>query len=117
MVGGVGLDIMLISRMAQSLKRQGFRERVFTDDEWEYICSAGSSAQSAAGIFAVKEAVLKALGTGLGVIALRDIEVTHTKKGAPCVRCPGHPEDITVSISHMGDIAAAVAIWEPTEEV
>lgn len=117
MVKGVGFDIMLISRMADSLQRPGLAERLFSETEWAYIRAGRTPAVSAAGIFAAKEAVLKALGTGLGAVALRDIEVGHTPGGSPYVCCPDHPAEFKISITHMGDIAAAVAIWEPTEEV
>ena len=117
MVKGIGLDIMLISRMEKSLETPGLSERVFTEGERAYIAARSSRAQSAAGIFAAKEAVLKALGTGIaGNPALKDIEVVHTERGGPYVRCPGH-DDLKISITHMGDIAAAVAVWEPSEEV
>jgi len=111
MIKGTGIDITLISRMEKSIKNDAFMKRVFTGHEREYINSKGQKAQTAAGIFCTKEALLKAFSKGIGDIPLKDIEVRHSKNGSPYVvfDCA---EKIHASISHMGDIAIAQVIIE-----
>ena len=71
------------------------------------------AAASLAGLWAIKEAVLKAAGEGLG-IPMRDIEITHDGKGKPSVHLRGKANEILggalidVSVTHEGDYAAAV---------
>ena len=116
-IRGVGIDLCGISRMEKCLNKEHFMERIFTPREIEYIRAKGrSAAASMAGIFAVKEAVCKALGTGIA-FALTDIEVTHTQAGQPQVSFTGKAAEIAgdgrfqVSISHEGDMAAGFAVW------
>lgn len=111
MIKGIGLDITLISRMKSKIDRQSFMNRIFTQKEQEYINSKGSRAQTAAGIFCAKEALLKALGKGICDIHLTDIEVDHNENGAPYLVFPGIG-NIFLSITHMGDTAAAQVIIE-----
>lgn len=111
MIKGIGLDVTLISRMESKLDRQSFMNRVFTQKEQEYINSKGSRAQTAAGIFSAKEAFLKALGKGICDIRLNEIEIEHSQNGAPYLLYPNEGK-IFVSITHMGDIAAAQVIIE-----
>jgi holo-[acyl-carrier protein] synthase len=81
---GIGLDATDIPRISSALERYGdrFLRRVFTEDEIAYCLRRRSSAPHFAGRFAVKEAAMKALGTGhsLGV-AWRDVEVI--RRGGP----------------------------------
>lgn len=111
MIKGIGLDITLISRMKSKIDRQSFLNRVFTQKEQEYINSKGNRAQTSAGIFCAKEALLKALGKGICDIPLTDIEVEYRENGAPYLIFPGSG-NIFLSITHMGDIAAAQVIIE-----
>lgn len=111
MIKGIGLDLMIISRMQKSLERPGFAKRVFAKEELEYLETKGNKAESAAGLFAAKEAIVKAMGIGIGAIPLKEIIILHDGMGAPAVKmeCEGR---MLVSITHMGTTAAAVAIWE-----
>lgn len=111
MIVGTGIDLMLISRMEESMRKQAFLKKVFTPVERDYIKSKGHSAQTAAGIFCAKEAYLKAHGKGIGSIPFSAIEVLHKESGAPYME---HRDGmkIHVSISHMGDIAIAQVIVE-----
>src|ERR687887_452978 len=81
---GIGLDATDISRISNAIQRYGdrFLHRVFTDDEIAYCLRRRESAPHFAGRFAVKEAAMKALGTGhsMGVL-FRDIEVI--RRGGP----------------------------------
>lgn len=112
MIKGLGLDVMLVSRMRESLKRKGFLERVFAPGEIEYLGTRADTAQSAAGLFAAKEAVLKAMGRGIGAIPLARIEIVHSDSGAPYLNMELETGTIVLSITHMGDIAAAAAVWD-----
>lgn len=89
MIVGLGIDQIEIGRVAQTLERYGerFGRRVYTEQEWRYCLSRPHPAQSLAGRFAAKEAVMKALGLGWpGGIAYRDIEITREFTGKPGIR-------------------------------
>lgn len=111
MIKGIGLDITLISKMQSKVDRQTFMNRIFTQKEQKYINSKGNRSQTAAGIFSAKEAFLKALGKGIFDIRLNDIEILHNNNGAPYINYPDVGK-IFLSITHMGDIAAAQVIIE-----
>lgn len=121
MIRGLGCDLCAISRMEKILSDGRFLNRYFTESERAYILDHVHSAQTAAGIFAAKEAFLKAIGTGLGGIALSDIEITHTALGAPeyilndplrAVLDKIKAQRAFLSISHDGDYAMATAVLE-----
>jgi holo-[acyl-carrier protein] synthase len=98
----IGTDIVKISRIAKSIENNHFKERVFTKSEIEYC----KTAQSFAGIFATKEAYLKAIGTGINT-DLNKIEVLHNEKGKPYLNGLANTD---VSISHDGEYAIATVI-------
>ena len=113
-----GVDIIEIERVRQSLARFGerFLNRVYTAGEQAYC---RGRAPQLAGRFAAKEAVSKALGTGIRRIHWRNIEVLPNRAGAPRVTLHGPARQrfealglasIEVSISHSRDNAVAVAI-------
>lgn len=121
MIKGLGCDLCAISRMEEIIRDGRFLSRYFTAAECAYIRSRKLQAQTAAGIFAAKEAFLKALGTGLGGAALSDIEISHTPLGAPEYLINDKTRaalDIRgaqrafLSISHDGDFAMATAVLE-----
>lgn len=114
-VRGIGLDLCQISRMRELLDSGRSLHRMFTESEAAYIRGKGvSAAQTMAGLYAAKEAVLKALGTGL-TIALTDVVITHSELGQPQVTLQGRVAEmggsILLSITHEADMAAATAIW------
>jgi len=106
MIKGTGIDIIEISRIKKCIEKQAFLDKVYTKSEQEYIFSKGNCAQTAAGIFAAKEAAAKALGTG--VCSFTDFEVKHTKTGKPYMEYNGC--EIMLSISHCKEYAVANAI-------
>ena len=118
---GVGVDLCQVARMERACERPHFVERVFTEGERAYLEARGKGrAQSAAAMFAAKEAVAKALGTGFsrGVMP-GQIEVTHGESGAPGVTLHGAAQArlcelggarVMLSLSHEGDMAAAFAV-------
>lgn len=121
MIVGIGVDICDISRMKALLEDERFLSRYFAPSEIEYIKNKGANkAQSAAGIFAAKEAALKALGVGLR-LDLKLIIIDHLSSGKPYYRLIGKAlekmKSIEVShthlsISHEGASAVAFAIFE-----
>ena len=117
-VRGVGLDLCEISRMEKDDVRARLLRRCFTEAESAYIVSRGASAaQTMAGVWAAKEAALKALGVGLA-LPMTDIEVLHTPTGQPCYHMMGKAAELAdggrfhLSITHEGSMAAAVCVWE-----
>lgn len=117
-VQGVGIDLCDISRMEKQLADDRFLARYFTPAETAYIRGRGLGAsQSMAGIFAAKEAFLKAVGLGLS-LPLKDVEVLHTDLGQPRYHLTGKALDAVcggealLSITHEGLMAAAVCIWQ-----
>lgn len=117
-VRGLGVDLCEIARMQAMLDEGRSLRRMFTEDEQAYIRRKGASAaQTMAGLFAAKEAILKALGTGL-TIPMTDIVITHTELGQPLVSLTGKAAEldgtVMVSISHEAGIAAAFAVWTET---
>lgn len=121
MIAGVGVDLCGIARMEKHAADERFLRRFFSEEERAYVAGKGASAaQSLAGIFAAKEALTKALGTGI-VGSLADICVLHDDHGAPYyelrgdyLRLAGERGIVRVhlSISHDGGIAAAFAVAE-----
>lgn len=117
MIIGTGLDIMDVPRVGELLEKPHHRSRIFTAAENEHIDRKG--VQSAAGIWAAKEAVAKALGTGYTRFGPWDIEISWTELGMPvCTLKNGALERkqalgggrIHISISHIAETAAAMAI-------
>ena len=122
---GHGIDLVDVERIEDMLERHGTRfiERCFTVREQMYCeSSPGSRSQRYAARFAAKEAVLKALGTGLRYgINFTDIEVRRSSEGAPTVHLAARAAEIAeergichwhLSISHAGGFAIASAIGE-----
>ncbi len=112
-----GTDIVKISRISK-LTEPEISKKVFSPDEAEYILSRFNRNQTAAGMFAAKEAFLKMLGMGITSLDLSEIEVLHSENGKPYYKLSGNALDIAnsqalelpeLSISHDGEYAAAVA--------
>jgi holo-[acyl-carrier protein] synthase len=119
-----GIDLVDCPRIGEMLEKHGerFLERVFTARERAYADANKNRIEKLAGRFAVKEAVLKLLGTGWrGKIAWTDIEVVNNALGQPEVTVTGEVRriademgvgQISVSITHTANfvVASAVAI-------
>lgn len=115
-----GTDIAKISRF-EKMTENDIPKRIFSDDEAKYILSKKNAAQTAAGIFAAKEAFLKAIGTGMSDFCLNEITIIHTPLGAPeiCLLKNAYEfyknnffGNITLSISHDGEYAVATVLIE-----
>lgn len=121
MLTGNGIDIVEVERVKKYMENERFMARVYTQRELEYIKSRKLNPQTAAGIFAAKEAVAKALGTGFVSFGPIDVEIVPDGAGCPQVTLQGGAlkvaadvgiTAISVSISHIKDLAAAAAIAE-----
>lgn len=122
MIVGVGCDIIEIERIARAIKSESFIRRVFTAEEAAYCQRRGQqAAASFAARFAAKEAVLKALGTGLREGSLQEIVVDNDGLGKPLVQLSGHfamlakqlgVKNIQISLSHSRELATAYVIME-----
>ena len=117
MILGLGIDLCEIDRMRGESAEKLMR-RCCTEEEMTYIHSRGAAApQTMAGLWAAKEAAVKALGTGLS-LPLKEIEIVHTDMGQPRYRLTGSALTalgegwLCLSITHEGNMAAAVCIWE-----
>ncbi len=103
----IGIDLCQIQRLERIYKKHGdrFINWVFSPKEQAYLRKRKMAPRTMAGLFAAKEAMAKALGRGIGPVALRDLEVGHGP--GPWGAWKGYRFDL--SISHEGDYALAVA--------
>ncbi len=90
MIIGIGIDLVDIDRFRRSLERTpSMRARLFTADELEYVAPQRDDAASLAARFAAREAVMKALGLGLGAFGFHDVWVERAESGAPTLTVTG----------------------------
>jgi holo-[acyl-carrier protein] synthase len=120
---GLGVDICEIARIERALDRHPtLRARVFTPEEIAYCDSRARPAESYAGRFAAREAVIKAMG-GYRGRGWRDISVTRAPTGAPAIRLEGNAKRradalgitrvlITFTHEKANAVAFAVAVRE-----
>ncbi len=117
---GLGLDLVDIARFGAVLaRRPSASERLFTEGERAYAATLANPVPSLAARFAAKEAVMKALGVGLGAFAFAEVEVERRPSGEPALVLTGGAarlaaaQDVKswlVSLTHTGSAAAAVVI-------
>lgn len=121
MIRGLGIDLVEIDRIKTAVQKPHFTARVFTDAERQYADAKARPEESYAGMFAAKEATLKAFGTGLGGADLLQIEVLHDASGCPFLKLHGRAEQCLaergakrafLSISHTETLAFAEVILE-----
>lgn len=123
-----GIDLIEISRIEKALERHGerFLKRIFTEAELAPLRSKRfQTAQSRviaselAARFAAKEACSKALGTGIGPVSWKEMEVVNERSGKPVLRLSGRAAQIagflgyttwSVSLTHSREMAAAVVV-------
>jgi holo-[acyl-carrier protein] synthase len=116
----IGIDIVEIERIEEALnKNKRFLEKIFTQEEINYFESKNFKAETIAGNFSAKEAISKALGTGIRSFNFKDIEVLRDINGKPIVKTYNNLSkicidynvlEIKVSISHSKNYAVANAI-------
>lgn len=114
----LGIDAVDIDRFRRALRRSPrLTDRVFTDAERNDVSRRSDPVPSLAARFAVREAVMKALGVGLGGFDLRDVSVVSNDSGQPHVRVTGRAADLAarrgitswhLSITHTEQVAIAV---------
>jgi holo-[acyl-carrier protein] synthase len=121
---GMGVDIAEVERVRGAIERHGetFLRRIYTPEERAYCEKFRNKYERYAGRFAVKEAAMKALGTGWRRgIRWTDIEVTRQKGGRPSLELRGAARQIAeelgvkhiaVSITHTANQAFAQVIFE-----
>ncbi|MGL4318397.1 MAG: holo-ACP synthase [Pseudomonas sp.] len=118
----IGIDIVDIERIRTASQRsgEGFMTRVYTAQERDYIGDAEANAERAAGIWAAKEAAVKALGTGFrDGILFHDLQIEHEETGRPYLVFAGRFLDVmqqsgltaaSLSISHCATHAVAAVV-------
>lgn len=112
----VGIDLISSARFL--IKSTAFINSNFSEGEIAYINSEKKNKpQTMAGLFAAKEAFLKALGVGIyGGIAIKDIEIVHNEKGKPQLKLDEkvlklhNIKDIDISIAHDAGFTTAICI-------
>ena len=118
---GIGTDIIEIERIRDNLTQESerFLNRLFTPAEQAYCAQHKDSAPHVAGRFCAKEAIVKALGVGVGAVASwLDIEILNDAAGKPIVHLSpklqkNYPAShVLVSISHCRLYATATAILQ-----
>lgn len=119
---GIGVDLTENDRMRATLKRwdKHFKVKIFRPAEQRYCEACSQPWRHYAGRFAVKEAVSKAFGTGIGeALGWLDIEVVRSAAGAPTVKLHAAGarlarqrgvQNILISLSHTRHYAVAQAL-------
>ncbi len=121
MIVGVGVDLISIERVDQACRRnpKRFLKRLFSSAELVLLAPRPALVRAAAARFAGKEAVLKAIGCGIGPAALREVEILAPPGRKPQVRLSGNAarlatlrgiDGIEVSLTHDPPFAAAIAV-------
>jgi|SRR5690625_2158148 len=115
MIHGIGIDIIELKRIRQALfKNERFIDRILSEREkrqYFHLEKEQRKLEFLAGRFAAKEAFAKAVGSGIGELNFRDIEVVTNDDGAPQLRVSGYSsEKLFVSISHSKDYAVAQVV-------
>ena len=117
----VGTDLVEVSRIENLLREnEALQQRVFTQEELRYSQRKHYPFQHFAARFAAKEAVFKALGSGLsGDLDWRDVEVRNERSGKPILRLSGTTAlkandlgvlESFVSMSHTEQYAIALVL-------
>lgn len=122
MIYGIGVDSVQIDRVAKSMQRPHFTERVFSEGEQELIAALVEhrAEETAAACFAAKEALLKAVGLGLGGFGLSEVAALRKESGQPYYHFEGSAADFMrehnliahLSITHTNNVATAFAVLE-----
>lgn len=126
MIIGIGVDIIEIERVRQAIQNnKNFLSKLFTEKEIDYFISRNMNSEVIAGNFAAKEAVSKALGTGIRGFSFKDIEILRNELGKPEVilhsgaksignKLIGNNNSLRIhlSISHNNSSAIAYSVLE-----
>ena len=117
---GIGIDLVEMERFRKVLARTpGIVDRCFTADETAYARRRNDPTERFAVRFAAKEAVMKAMGVGIGRIRMVDIEVVRAESGRPSVLLHGTAAELSdelgitqwqLSLTHADHAAEAIAV-------
>ena len=120
MIVGIGNDIIEIERIEKAISKESFKIKIYTQRELENIEKRGDRVETNAGIFSAKEAISKAIGTGVREFSLTDLEILNDDLGKPYVvvsekldkiiKSKKEDYQIEISISHSKKYAIAMAI-------
>jgi len=120
MVIGIGIDIIEIDRIRESVEKFGdhFLNKIYTQQELDYCLKKKYKYQHLAARFAAKEAVYKALATGWDAdVSWQNIEISNEPNGMPIVTLQGklkkflsRGKELKISMSHSRDYVACMAI-------
>ena len=120
MIVGIGNDIIEIERIEKAISKEGFKDKIYTQRELKNIKKRGNRAETYAGVFSAKEAISKAIGTGVREFSLTDLEILNDDLGKPYVvvsekldkilKTKKEDYQIEISISHSRKYATAMAI-------
>jgi len=121
---GIGIDAVEIERFRQALERTtSLKDRLFTAEELSYVQPQVDPSASLAARFAAREAVMKALGVGLGAFDFHDVSVCRASSGQPDLLVVGRAQQLAtdqgiarwhLSLTHTESIAMAYVIASGT---
>lgn len=119
---GIGVDVVDIERFRRSLERTPtMRERLFTRVELDYVAPQRDPVPSLAVRFAAREAVMKAMGLGLGAFGFHEVWVERAESGAPSLAVTGRALELAdergvsrwhLSLTHTALVAVAYVVAE-----
>lgn len=118
MIAGIGCDLVEVARVRNAATRGSFCKRAFSKEEMEFFSQFRDPAQEMAGVWAVKEAFSKAIGTGVRGFSLNEITVAHDELGAPYLKLEGHAKECAgdrifyITITHTKEYAQAFCVAE-----
>ena len=120
----LGVDLVEIARIRNSLRNPRFLQRVFSQQERELFSQKGFSPATIAANFAAKEAFAKALGCGVRGFALCEVSVLRDTLGKPCFSLTGAAKQLVqakglcleLTLTHTKQYAAAVVAAYQKEE-
>lgn len=117
---GIGTDLVEIERFRTVLERTpGIKGRTFTEAEQAYADQKRDPTERYAARWAAKEAVMKAMGVGLGEVAMIDIEVVRAQNGAPSIQLYETAAaravelgvtEFKITLTHTESLAQAIAV-------
>lgn len=119
-IRGIGVDAVDVERFRSSLARTPtMRDRLFTAVELAYVAPKADPVPSLAARFAAREAVMKAMGVGLGAFGFHDVWVERAESGEPSLVVTGPAADLArargisdwhLSITHTAIVAIAYVV-------
>jgi holo-[acyl-carrier protein] synthase len=119
-IKGIGVDAVDIERFRTSLERTPtMRQRLFTADELAYVAPMVDPVRSLAARFAAREAVMKAMGLGLGAFGFHEVSVARAESGEPSLLVIGRASELAdqrgitswhLSITHTDLVAIAYVL-------